>query len=245
MIQFSLYSLDGQAIATKVSKQITQRTNSLKVAVEKYNAALAAWKDRVNGLPEELDFDTMKDPESEVFQDFRGNISSVSENQVPFSVRRNVIDLRNFIERCKEELSHLDVETLRLFHYHVAEKSRFEELVREYSGNTLAYFGEINCILEKRKHEAENRLYAIGSIFGDRLSVEMISTIPQVECKFVSTETTTETFEKELVELNQGEDVHDDDEQPDDDIVLILESSDEENDDGIEDEDETELNMDL
>ena len=244
MVQFSLYSLDGQANG-QVSKQITQRTNSLKVAVEKYNAALAAWKDRVNGLPEELDFDTMKDPESEVFQDFRGNISSVSENQVPFSVRRNVIDLHNFIERCKEELSHLDVETLRLFHYHVAEKSRFEELVREYSGNTLAYFGEINCILEKRKHEAENRLYAIGSIFGDRLSVEMISTIPQVECKFVSTETTTETFEKELVELNQGEDVHDDDEQPDDDIVLILESSDEENDDGIEDEDETELNMDL
>ena len=42
MVQFSLYSLDGQAIATKVSKQITQRTNSLKVAVEKYNAALAA-----------------------------------------------------------------------------------------------------------------------------------------------------------------------------------------------------------
>ena len=88
-------------------------------------------------------------------------------------------------------------------------------------------------------------MYAIGSIFGDCLPVEMISTIPQVECKFVSTKTTTETFEKELVELNQGEDVHDDDEQPDDDIVLILESSDEENDDGIEDEDETELNMDL
>ena len=61
----------------------------------------------------------------------------------------------------------------------------------------------------------------------------------------MSTETTTETFEKELVELNQGEDGHDDDEQPDGDIVLILESSDEENDDGIEDEDETELNMDL
>ena len=181
MVQFLLYSLDGQAIATKVSKHITQRTNSLKVAVEKYNAALAAWKDRLNGLPEELDFDTMKDPECEVFQDFRGNISS--EDQVPFFVRRNVIDLHNFIERCKEELSYLDVETLRLVHYHVAEKSRFEELVREYSGNTLVYFGGINCILEKRKYEVENRLYAIGSIFGDRLPVEVISTIPQVECE--------------------------------------------------------------
>ena len=76
-------------------------------------------------MPEELDFDTMKDPESEVFQDFQGNVSS--EDQVPFSVRRNMIDLQNFIERCKEELSHLDVETQRLVCYHVAEKSRFEE----------------------------------------------------------------------------------------------------------------------
>lgn len=229
-----IFIIDGQAIATKVSKQITQRTNSLKVAVEKYNASLAAWKDRVNGLPEELDFDTVKDPESEVFQDFRGNISN--KDQVPYSVRRNVIDLHNFIERCKEEISYLD-------DHHVTERARFEKWITEHSDDTLVYVRGINCILEKRKREAENKLYAIGSIFGDRLPLERRSSIPDDECKFVSIDTTTETFETKLVELKEGEDV--DDEQPDDDIVLILESSDDEDGDEVEDEDETEFNMDL
>ena len=224
-----------------MSKQITQRTNSLKVAVEKYNASLAAWKDRVNGLPEELDFDTVKDPESEVFQDFRGNISN--KDQVPYSVRRNVIDLHNFIERCKEEISYLDLEMVRLVNHHVTVRARFEKWITEHSDDTLVYVKGINCILEKRKREAENKLYAIGSIFGDRLPLERRSLIPDDECKFVSIDTTTETFETELVELNEGEDV--DDEQPDDDIVLILESSDDEGGDEVEDADETEFDMDL
>ena len=121
----SLYSIDGQAIATKLSKQITQRTNFLKVAVEKYNASLGVWKDRVNGLHEELDFDTVKDPESEVLKEFGRNISN--KDQVPYSVRRNIIDLHNFIERCKEEISYLDVKTVRLVNHHVTERARFEK----------------------------------------------------------------------------------------------------------------------
>ena len=76
-------------------------------------------------------------------------------------------------------------------------------------------------------------MYAIGSIFGDRLPLERRSSIPDDECKFVSIHTITETLETELVELNEGEDVEN--EQPDDDIVLILESSDDEDGDEVED----------
>lgn len=50
IIPFNVVYVDGQDIATKLSKQITQRTNSIRSSVVKYNAGLAFWNDQFEGL---------------------------------------------------------------------------------------------------------------------------------------------------------------------------------------------------
>lgn len=238
-VLFLPFYVDGQEIAAKVSKQITQRTNSLKIAVEKYNASLAAWKNKVDGLPEELDFDGVKDPESNVFDDFRGNTHVENQvPQVPFPVRRSVIDLHNFVERCKEELSYLHVEMVRLVSYHVTEKARFQEWIDENSDDTLVYVRGINCVLERKKREEDNKLCSVGSKYGNFLPFEVVSSIPQFEYKFVSIDTTTDSVATELFQSDQSEDEDSDDEDSDKDICLMLESSEDE---GSEYENEVEL----
>ena len=95
----SVNFLDGQAVATKLSRQINLKTNTIKSTVTNYNASLTALQDYVNGLPDELEFDEVKDPESVLY-------SSVCEDEtkdVPLTVKRSAIDLQCFLERCKEE----------------------------------------------------------------------------------------------------------------------------------------------
>ncbi len=198
----------------------------MKIAVEKYNASLVAWKDRVDGLPEELDFNTLKDPKSDVFQDFRGNIPI--DSQVPFAVRRSVIDLHNFVERCKEEVSYLDVEMVKLVKYHLTEKARFQDWVNEHSDDTLVYVRGINCVLEKRKREEDNKLCSVASMFEEFLPVEVVLSLPQTECKFVNIDSTADTVATELLEIDQSEDEDEDEEDPYKDLCLMLESSDDE-----------------
>ncbi|XP_028411455.1 uncharacterized protein LOC114534011 isoform X3 [Dendronephthya gigantea] len=228
-----LYSLaveHGQAIAEKVSKQITQRTNSAKVVVEKYNASLAAWKDNVTGLPEELEFDKVKDPESDLYKDFRE--STLSEDQVPYSVKKSAIDLHNFIERCKEETSYLKTEMCRLVTYHQTQKSSFLEWLKDNndSSSTVLIRG-IRCILQRKILEEENKLIVLGATFGNHLPDNVSSSIPKIEWSHESTMPSTKhVFEN----LDQLDDQREQSEEQDDEILSILDSSDDE----VEDESE-------
>ncbi|XP_028404241.1 uncharacterized protein LOC114537187 isoform X4 [Dendronephthya gigantea] len=221
---------DGQAIAEKVSKQITQRTNSAKVVVEKYNASLAAWKDNVTGLPEELEFDKVKDPESDLYKDFRE--STLSEDQVPYSVKKSAIDLHNFIERCKEETSYLKTEMCRLVTYHQTQKSSFLEWLKDNndSSSTVLIRG-IRCILQRKILEEENKLIVLGATFGNHLPDNVSSSIPKIEWSHESTMPSTKhVFEN----LDQLDDQREQSEEQDDEILSILDSSDDE----VEDESE-------
>ena len=110
-----------QLLLNCLSRVITQMTNSIKVAVTKYNAALSFWKNRVEGLPEAMKFDEMKDSESPIYEHFRAASSTMDE--VPFVVKRNAIDLHNYVERCKEENEYLNDEMVRLIKHKKLEGS--------------------------------------------------------------------------------------------------------------------------
>jgi hypothetical protein len=223
--------LDGQAIAAKLSKQITQRTNGIKVSVEKYNASLSSWKEKVDGMPEPLKFDDVKDPQCSIFADFRGNSSN--QDGVPFSVKRNVIDLYHLIERCKEEVSYLNMEIVRLVKYYENRVSVLERFLHSHVDDTSVYIKGMKCVARRQIREEKNKLYGLGSIFKDNLPMEFQSSLPECEFKFEATRTlnvfsaeiSTNSEELEIVN-SDNDDINDEDH--DEEFALVLDLSDDE-----------------
>jgi hypothetical protein len=104
-----------------------------------------SWRDRVEGLPCCLDFDDVKDPESCIYQDFK----VVADEQVPFSIKRTVIDLHQLTERCKEEIELIDIEIARLIKYHTTRKHAFQEFVKKHNTDPALYMRGLCCIMKK------------------------------------------------------------------------------------------------
>ena len=190
----------------KLSKQITQKSNTIKVFVKKYNAALAS--QRVDGMPEALKFDDVKDPQSKIFSDFQTNSSS--QDSVPFSVKQNVIDLYHLIERCREEKSYLNLEMVRLVTYHKTRVSILETFLISHEDETSVYIKGVNCVVQKQICEENNKLHAIGSILSDNIPIEMQSSFPQFQCKFQATKPLNELSPETLTDNEQHEMVYSD-----------------------------------
>jgi len=95
--------VDGQAIAIKLSKQITKVTENMKRTITCHNVlpGVAA-----------LTFDDVKDPSSDLYSNFQ--TSTPSGHAVANTTRRKVIELHCLKERCEEEISLIKVEMLRL-----------------------------------------------------------------------------------------------------------------------------------
>ena len=182
IIPFNVVYVDGQDIATKLSKQITQRTNSIRSSVVKYNAGLAFWNDQFEGLPEALQFDEVKDPESEFYLHVRG----ASSGDTPLSVKRKVIDLHNFVCRCKEEINYLELEMKRLVLHYESEKTKFEACIDENDEDSSVSITGLKCLLQRRIHECDNKLSTLRSQFSIHLPDEILSDISDKEYKFMS-----------------------------------------------------------
>ena len=93
--------VDGQAIAIKLSKQITKVTENMKRTITCHNVlpGVAA-----------LTFDDVKDPSSDLYYNFQ--TSTPSGHTVANTTRRKVIELHCLKERCEEEISLTKVEIL-------------------------------------------------------------------------------------------------------------------------------------
>lgn len=214
--------IDGQAIAVKLCKQITQKTNAIKVAIAKYNTALAFWKDQVEGLPATIHFDEMKDPESPIYQHFRG--AAHLQDEVPFALKRNIIELHNFVERCKEENEHLDVELMKLMVHYENQKAHMQSFIDAHVDEPTVYIRGLNSLLQKRIRESENKLYALGSLLSTFLPDNILSRIPNKECVFTSVEDHENDMEVEIVDVAGENSACETDDE--DDVLSILDISD-------------------
>lgn len=177
---FSVFSyvVDGQAIAIKLSKQITQRTNGIKAAVTKYNSSLSSLEDWIEGLPAELQFDEAKDPGSQLYSHLN---CQPSNDDTPFTVKRAAIDLHNFLERCKEEQELLLLEVERLIKFYVGRKEELESYLVEHSGDQPKLIRGLIVIARKEVNEINNMLCSLGSMLFEYLTAESIKKIPNVK----------------------------------------------------------------
>ena len=198
---------DGQAIATKLSKQITRRTNSMKSAIAKYNASLKSLEDWVEGLPNEIDFDEAKEPDSQLYSAL--NMDTVQDS-VPFTVKRSAIDLHNFLERCKEEQELLDTEVEKLISHYESKREELELFITEHSGISTKVIKGAMSVFRKNIVNVNNTLYSLGSALSDYLPEETKRRLPTVKIvaeHALSQVFSTESFENIPVdETNVGDD---------------------------------------
>ena len=141
----------------------------------------------------------MKDPESSIFHQFQINVPD--QEQLPFSVKRTIIDLHHFIERCKEEMTYLNSEMLRLIQHHENQKAKYQEFLDRHADDKAGFVRGLKCILRNRVCEEENKLFVLGSLFGKyELPVEVRSSLPQAQCTFENMiSVNTESEEQEVI----------------------------------------------
>ena len=100
---FVAFNSDGQAIAIKLSKQITKVTDNVKKTIACYNAIQSAAI---------LTFDSVKDPSSDLYPNLQSSPTFL--HAIPNSATRTAVELHCLKERCGEEISLLTIEMHRL-----------------------------------------------------------------------------------------------------------------------------------
>lgn len=183
LYDFNLYLLnralscvsDGQAIAVKLSKQITQRTNSIKTTIAKYNASLKSLEDWIEGLPRKIEFDEAKDPRSQLYCDFN---FQTNKDTVPFTAKRSAIELHNFLERCKEEQEMLEMETERLVQYYLDKKQELESYINVNGEVQSKILRGTVANFKKDLININNALYSLKHMLNDYLTEASKSKLP-------------------------------------------------------------------
>ena len=202
----------------KLSRQITLKTNAIKSTVTKYNASLTALQDYVNGLPDELEFDEVKDPESILYS----NVCKGDTKDVPLSVKRSPIDLQCFLERCKEEQMFLLKEVERLFIYYLEKIEHYETFLQQHCQEQAKLMNGLCSIAKKQIRETQNTLESLRCMLSDYLSPHIVdkrSCVKITTCCHMSDK--LETIE----ENNDSEYFSDEDSE---DLVELLDFDDEE-----------------
>lgn len=104
--------LDGQALAARLSKQITRVTKDLKKGVKAFNEGQSPFCN----IQSVLTFDTIKDPDGE-FWCTSPRVPETNECSVPVSVKRKAIDFCNLLDRSREEQNLLNHEMRNTWSY--------------------------------------------------------------------------------------------------------------------------------
>ena len=186
------------------------KTNKIKAAVTKYNASLNALEDLVQDLPEEMQFDEAKDPQSQLYSHLHHEPTS---DNIPFAIKRSAIDLHQFLQRCKEEQELLIQEVERLFKHFITRKEKLNAYVAGHSGQQPKAVAGAICIARKELVEINNTLCALYSKLSEYLTHERLDILPIHERKveaehalFKSITTDVETMlGSELVETELEE----------------------------------------
>ena len=116
---------------------------------------------------------SVKDPESSIYEDFK----VVAHEQVPFSIKRTVINLHHLTDRCKEEMELLEI--ARLINYHTERKDAFPAFIEKHKADPTLHLRGLCFLMQKCAHE-ENKLYTIRGILGD-YDPQILASLPQQE----------------------------------------------------------------
>ncbi|XP_078661810.1 uncharacterized protein LOC144905876 [Branchiostoma floridae x Branchiostoma belcheri] len=103
---------DGQAIALKLSKQLTASSKKLAKAIQAYNGI--QWEPQSAQFPSTVAFEHASDPAWDMYQTLD---TSMGEPGLPYSVKRRAIDAVSLRERASEEQEMVKAEMERVMQH--------------------------------------------------------------------------------------------------------------------------------
>ena len=148
----SVFFLDGQAIAIKLANQIDKVVNPMK-------QQLAI----LNGLMENAEtvtFDDIKDPCGDIFVQVQ---SPTDVSNVPSSVKKKLVQLVCFQDRCKEEQDLVKQEMRRLTSFIIAQIN----FISSYLISDADVNRGLRSLLLQKAAVHKKRLNSLRSMFGD------------------------------------------------------------------------------
>lgn len=143
--------LDGQAIAIKLANQIDKVVNSMKQQLAILNGLMEN---------ESVTFDDIKDPCGDIFAQVQ---SPTDASNVPSSVKKKLVQLVCFQERCKEEQDLVKQEMLRLTYFIIAQINFISSYLRSDADVNRG----LRSLLLQKAAVHKKRLNSLRSTFGD------------------------------------------------------------------------------
>ncbi|KAK3716896.1 hypothetical protein QZH41_017010 [Actinostola sp. cb2023] len=134
---------DGQAIAIKLSKQVNKATVHLQKTLVRLNATT-----QEDGQ-DDIAFNDVKDPSSDVY----ANLSlELPRHDIPYSVRKRIIELDCLKKRCEEENSMVNVEMKRLVSFYETQITLISSHLDQLNSRTASPYssGLINLLLTNK-----------------------------------------------------------------------------------------------
>ena len=154
--------LDGHALSKKLAKQVKKCTNKLKEMLTKYNSSRDSLSDDKRSF-KQLQVSDMIIATEEVIQYTENEADAVA--QIPYSIRRQAIDMLHLLRRNKEEIVLVEKEMRRVFEYYQKEESNLSNTINQHSSNSIISshtMGSISLLKSKQK-ALQHRLLTIYS----------------------------------------------------------------------------------
>lgn len=159
---FVAFNSDGQAIAIKLSKQITKVTDNVKKTIACHNAIQGAAI---------LTFDSVKDPSSDLYANVQSSSSLV--HAIPNSTRRTAIELHCLKERCGEEISLVTSEMHRLVAFLRKQVTVLAMATEEVTEETAKVTLGLNSLFLSKRAEYGKRLHSLKSLWGELVPIPL------------------------------------------------------------------------
>lgn len=159
---FVAFNSDGQAIAIKLSKQITKVTDNVKKTIACHNAIQGAAI---------LTFDSVKDPSSDLYANVQSSSSLV--HAIPNSTRRTAIELHCLKERCGEEISLVTSEMHRLVAFLRKQVTVLAMATKEVTEETAKVTLGLNSLFLSKRAEYGKRLHSLKSLWGELVPIPL------------------------------------------------------------------------
>lgn len=169
-----------------MSKQITKATKLVTTSIEEYNKLECS---AACSLPRTLTFDTVKDPDSDVWLEV--NAPEESRTAIPATIRRKAVDLYHLMDRCREEITLLQSEMINILDHFTGQHQLLKSSLDVSLDNLSAESRGRDIFIRKKVLSIESYLVYLKALFEDHIeSVSLPSLI----------------FENDLPSLEQQED---------------------------------------
>ena len=200
------FCIDGQAIAKKICGQITKTTNTIKKMIKQYGKKIA---DHASSkYPPDISFDDVTNLNSTIWNHLEENVD-VNSHEVPYYIRRKIVDYRCLIQRCTEEIEYIKKEMTTVVEYYSSSVALLDALSEELKSKPNCPESRGLCALAMTRKEVHSVIVKhLNCLFASHLNTSEV-VAPSEEGVFTTCVTELESDEMEVDDNEDSQELGD------------------------------------